>query len=146
MRLDDKNESRRERRKTKFVEASEARKRINFFATALKNSSFIVLAALRNTIFLQPHIAFFNFSFIWSNFVLSFYEFFFLSSLMLVIYLLLYVHVTNRKSWNISHPTSVLPGFYMVEEKCTHWQKNWKNSTLWVHPPFPTPRSIRNEK
>lgn len=104
----------------------------------------------------HPRIAsFFNFSFIWSNFVLSFYEFFFSSPHGWWYCLPLCVHVTNRaaekkSSWNISH--SILPLDCFIREKkpsrnekCTHWRKKKKrkNSTPAFH--FSSCR-LRNEK
>lgn len=120
--------------RTKAEKEKKEKRRNKVFVSALKNSSFIVLAAFRKTIFLQPHIAFFNFSFIWSNFVLSFYEFFFLSSLMLVICLPLFMLRTEKVEISLIPPT--FSGFDMVEEKCTHWQKKiGKNSTPCAHQP-----------
>lgn len=105
----------------------------------------------------HPRIAsFFNFSFIWSNFVLSFYEFFFLFSPWLVILFAIvcscYEQSSRKKksSWNISH--SILPLDCFIREKkpsrnekCTHWRKKKKrkNSTPAFH--FSSCR-LRNEK
>lgn len=121
------------------------------FSLPSKNSPFIVLAALRRNHFSPTSHRFFNFSFIWSNFVLSFYEFFFYfcSALMLVICLPLCVHVTNREKLKYLPTPAAFSVFISQKgkEKCTHWQKNWKHSTPSARPHhFPSLFPFHNEK
>lgn len=91
----------------------------------------------------HPRIAsFFNFSFIWSNFVLSFYEFFFLFSPWLVILFAIVCSCykqSSRKKKQLKHLSLHPPaGLFHTgkkpsrNEKCTHWRK--KKETEKFHP------------
>lgn len=125
----------------KSSEAESGGKR-EFFLPS-KNSPFIVLAALRRNHFSPTSHRFFNFSFIWSNFVLSFYEFFFYfcSALMLVICLPLCVHVTNREKLKYLPTPAAFSVF--ISQKGKKNVRTGKKKLETFHPiGSPTPRPL----
>lgn len=132
----------------KFIEAK-LRRKVLFFCVGFVRRKILHLLSLRPFVSQKPFFsttspfAFFNFSFIWSNFVLSFYEFFFsfAASHAGDMFAIVCSCYEQRKKVEISsHTTSSFSVFiYGKNEKCTHWRKKMEK----FHPiSSPIPRSL----